>query len=105
VAIDVSGVSAGFTLDKRGNSQRGSSNTFKLQIRSQRGVVGAQTSKYTVKLNRGDFAGTLAALGLTPNATQTNVALTVSVVFNGGIYQTQRNVTFVSRNGKTGMAK
>lgn len=105
VAVDVSGVGAGFTLDKRGNSQRGSSNSFKLQIRSQRGVVGAQTSKYTVKLNRGYFAGTLAALGLTPNATQTNVALTVSVVFNGGIYQTQRNVTFVSRNGKTGMAK
>ena len=107
VTLDVNGVDAGFTLDPRGNSQKGSPKTFKLQFRSAGGAVSAQTARYTVRLMKGSFAQVLstdAGLGNTPGTSK--VKLVLSIVFNGAVYQTPAPLTYtVAKNGKTGTAK
>ncbi len=105
VYVDVSAVTVAFTLDAKGNTPRGS-NMFKLQFRSAKGSTAAQTAKFTVKLTKGFFTRPLAAVGLTslPIA-KTNVAVVLTVIFNGAIYQTPKSLTYSNKSGKMGTAK
>ena len=105
VYVDVSAVTVAFTLDAKGGTPRGN-NVFKLQFRSSKGSVSAQTGKFTVKLNKGFFTRPLAAVGLTSlPVSNTNVSVVLTVIFNGAIYQSTQSLTYNNKGGKMGTAK
>jgi PKD repeat protein len=106
VVIDLAGVANSFKLDSKGSAGRGTPNMFKLQFRSTRGTVAAQTAKFTVKFNKGSFASTLADSGLSSDpSTSGPVSVMITVLFNGSIYQTTQSLLYTNKTGKTGMAK
>src|SRR6185295_16465280 len=84
------GIIKAVTMDSKGRAPRGDT-SFKIGIKAKKGVVAAQTSKYSVKLNHGDFAQTLSASGLA-NADMTNAVahLTIDVMFAGSIFETSQ---------------
>ena len=93
------------TLDAKGKSPKGTS-TFGLTVKAKKGVVAAQTAKYTVKLTKGSFASSFADEGLT-NATakKANVSVVVRVVFAGAIYEHTQTLSYTATKGKSGSAK
>ena len=101
VTVDVGGAVSAIKLDDKGKSS-----AFKLTLKSKRGVVSAQTAKFSVKLAKGNFATSLTDEGLVNgNVRGVNASVVVRVVFNGGIYQTTQAVTYTAKAGKSGSAK
>ena len=105
VVVDVADVANAFQLDGKGSAGRGTSNLFKLQFRSSKGAVAAQTAKFTVKFNKGSFSSTLASSGLGDPTTSGPVSVMITVLFNGSIFQTTQTLQYVNRTGKTATAK
>lgn len=106
VIVDIGGIAKQFALDAKGNSPKGD-NTFKLGVKSKKGVVAAQTAKYTVSYKKGAFAGPLLDEGLTSTAPVKNAKATValSMLIGGKVLSVNREVTFSVSKGKTLTAK
>jgi hypothetical protein len=105
VGIMVDGVVQVVTLDAKGHSPKGN-NFFSISIKSTKGVVAAQTAKFTAKLSKGSFASLLTDAGLT-NATVKNKPVTVPVwfIFNNTVYQKNVAQKYTATINKTGMTK
>ncbi len=102
IAIDVSGVPRLFHLDVRSKGSGG----FQLNVKSSGGIVPAQTAKFTMKLHNGSFAPTLADSGL-KNATvkKKPITLTVSVIFNKTLFQTQKSGLYTATINRSGASR
>lgn len=101
VLFDVGGVAKSLTILSKGND------TVKITIKAKKGVVAAQTSKYSVAFKKGSFATALANFGLTktaPVAQTVNVPFTL--IFNNTVYQAKPALKYaVMGKGKSGSAK
>ena len=103
--IDVGGVVKSITLDAKGKSPKGD-NSFKLTVKAKKGVVAAQTAKYSVKLTKGSFATSLSDEGLTnADATKASVNVLVRIVFAGAVYEHTQALSYTAKKGKSGSAK
>src|SRR5205814_8190209 len=80
VDLDIGGVSKHFTLDAKGHAKT-DDGTFKLSVKATKGVVAAQTSKFTVSLPKGAFAAALADEGLTGDVDIKKPPKTVQVLY------------------------
>ena len=108
VSLDVGGVSKSFTLDKNGHAKLVDGSVFKLTVKKTKGVVSAQTSKYSVTLPKGAFAASLSDEGLTgdldikkpPKA----VTVVYTVVFNNTILQNSATLNYTAIKSKSGSA-
>ncbi len=105
VVFDIGGVTHGFTLNEKGIGTDGK-NSFKIAIKASKGVVAAQTSKYSLKLANGSFATPLAAAGLANKSDKgSSHTLRLSAVFAATIFQADKTVMYKATAGKTGSAK
>jgi len=101
VVITVGGISNTFTLDAKGSSK---SATGSLKI----GVKGTgTTAKFSMKLNKGDFAAQLADEGLvgTADVKDKSVQVAASVAFASATYQKVQSQLFSAKTGKSGASK
>ncbi len=105
VDVYIGGVVAKFTLGSKGTAANGNS-TFKAAIKSTKGAVPSQISKFTVLLNKGNFGPTLTAAGLT-NASVKNVMLPVPFILliDKTAYTVSQSMTYTATKGKSGSAK
>jgi PKD repeat protein len=103
---NVGGIQDGLTLDKKGHSNAGTAEKFMVQVKSTKGVIAAQTAKFTLTLSRTTFSTQLADFGFV-NATSANVPVTLPIqfIFNGAILETDKGLTYSAKAGKTGSAK
>src|SRR5262249_27897955 len=108
VVIDVGGVAATFTLDKKGSSKT-PVGTVKVSVKAKKGVVSAQTSKYAVTLSKGAFAAALADEGLVGTADikkpAKSVQILTTVIFNNTILQKVQVLDYTAHKDKSGAAK
>ncbi len=105
VVFAVGGVTKVFVLSAKGTASSDSS-SVKFAIKSTKGVVPAQTSKYSVKFASGTFAAALAASGLT-NATAKAAPVNVPFILliNNTALQKTQHMSYTCTKGKTGAAK
>jgi autotransporter-associated beta strand protein len=107
VSLDIGGVPKAFTLTSKGMGLDASKNSFKIGIKASKGVVLAQTSKYSLKISKGTFAASFKDEGLVGTADDKGSPhkVVVTVVFNKMIFQKTQSVTFKAKKGKVGAAK
>jgi len=104
VAVDIGGVVKTFELDEKGSAKSGTSSAkFTTKTDRNAGLVSA----FSVSLSKGDFAVTLAKIGLDGNADLKAVrkAMSLTILFSGTHYQTTRIVLYTSKMNKSGTAK
>jgi PKD repeat protein len=95
-----------FTLDARGKATQ-SSGSAVISIKAKKGVAAAQTVKFAIKLNKGNFGDQLAAVGLV-NTNVKNLQTTVPVdviLSNDGVFAKEQAVVYSAASGKGGTAK
>ena len=94
-----------FTLDDKGKAKSGG-DQVSVSIKSSQGTVAAQTSKFSIKLNKDSLTTVLAAFGLTnDNATSKSVTIPLSIVFANTINQDNVTLHYAAKKGKSGSAK
>jgi PKD repeat protein len=105
VILNAGGVTKTITLTAKGSGVN-NSDSVKVAIKSKKGIVAAQTSKFTVSFKHGSFAATLAGAGLT-NITVKGAPVMVpfTFIFNGGVLQTTQTMSYTSKMDKTAAAK
>ncbi len=102
VVFDIAGVSFATPLDAKGMGGK----VFKLALKKVKGAVPAQSAKFALKLTKGNYAATLANAGMINETIKgLPVALKVSSIFNGGVYQALQSQSYTARLGKTGASK
>jgi hypothetical protein len=103
--LDVGGVNRSFILDEKGKSIVGP-DSFKLKVVSDNGVVSAQMAKFQATFKLDTFADNLLDEGLT-NETLSAVPrrIPVTILIDNRTIQTQKNVLYTAKQGKTGKAK
>jgi PKD repeat protein len=103
--LDVGGVATLFVLDDKGNCKN-SAGTFKLTFKSVKGLVAAQTAKFSAALNKGSFQTALANQGLT-DATVSKAGrnVWVGVYFNLQIFAKVQTVSYTAKHLQSGSAK
>ena len=99
VVLDVNGVAKAFTLNSKGQAGSGNS-TFKLMV-----PKGKKTGTFTMKLNKGTFATTLASVLPNENDTKKSVTLAITILFNKSIFTHNQKVSYTAKKGNMGMAK
>lgn len=99
--VDVGGVAKSFTLDSRGSS-RNEAGTASVKGKNS---AAARSAKFSVKLQRGQFSGTLAGAGLSNSTTRIDLFVPVSVVFAGELYQVRQPQSYKAVAGKGGVTK
>jgi hypothetical protein len=106
VVVDIGGVIESFTLDSRGGAKT-ARGAIKIGIKAKKGVVEAQTSKYSVKLKTGGFADALADEGLTgtANVLKESRSIGVIVLFNQTFLQKSQPQIYSAKASKTGSSK
>ena len=103
VVLDVGGVVRRFALDRRGKSSPGLS-SFRIQIKSRKGVVAAQQAKFSAKFTKDIFAAFFADENLVPAALKNaQRVVRVTVLFDKQTYTTDQPQLFTSTltRGKT----
>ena len=104
VIIDVGGISKSFTLSSKGSGGDKSS-SFKLIVKSTKGTVTKQNSKYSLIMRKGKFAAMLADEGLAnKNDNGSPHTVLVSVIFNKTLFQASKTVKYKAKLGKSGSA-
>lgn len=100
LAVDIGGVVRLFTLDGTGTEFSGP-NLIKLNAHSGPNAV------FSVKLSHGNFAPSLALMGLSGSADVTKALKTIPVtlLFNGAQYRTVRIVSYSAKTNRRGAAK
>ena len=84
LVVDIGGVVTLFTLDKKGMATpRVSGTTAKLSVKAKKGVVAAQTAKFTLSLTKGTLAQALADDGLVDQTLTTTLTVPVTLIFDG----------------------
>jgi hypothetical protein len=105
VTVDVGGVVKSIILDAKGRSPKGN-NSFKSGIKVSKGVVAAQTAKFSLKLNKGSFASQLTDEGLTnANATSQTKTVLVRLVFANGVFEKAQPQIYSAKAGLSGSTK
>jgi autotransporter-associated beta strand protein len=106
VSFDIGGIAKSFVLDAKGGSKK-NGDTFKLAVKSSKGNVAAQTSKFAMTAKGGSFAAALAGAGLVGTADVKGKPVTVvfTAIFNNTVLQKARTLTYTAKKGKTGSAK
>ena len=106
VAVDVGGEVKQFTLDEKGRSPK-ADDSFKVKVKSRKGVVEAQISKFIAKFKRGSFSNEFSDEGLLGTRSVKKVSRTVPIIilFNQTMYRTDRAVLYTARENKKGVAK
>ena len=106
VSIFFGGVFGKFMLNDKGTSPKGDA-SFKMMVRKKKGVVAAQTSKFTANFNKGSYTTPLSDEKLDGSVDAKLQARTVDVIvlFNQTMYRTSQKVTYSAKKGKTGSAK
>jgi ELWxxDGT repeat protein len=95
--IDVGGVVKSFTLDEKGKSPKGN-DTVSV---GKPGKTGS--AKYSVKLNKGSFATTLADEGLTDETMKAQTkTVPVIVLFGSKLYSKDQGQVYTATKGKSG---
>jgi hypothetical protein len=107
VSVYFGGVFGKFVLNDKGASPRGANSSFKMMIKKKKGIVDAQTSKFTAMFNKGSFATPLADEKLDGSATVKAASRSVDtiVLFNQTVYRAAQTLSYTARMGKTGSAK
>ena len=100
VALDVGGIVRVFTLDKAG---RGKSGTAQIQVASR---SGATSAKLTIKFSKSSLAADLADDGLTSQTvTKAPKSVHVILLLDATNFQTDVNLLYTAKAGKTGAGK
>jgi len=103
--VDVGGISKRFFLTSRGSAIDGF-DVAKLTVKSSKGIVVQQTSKFSVSFKKGNYAAPLSVLGMTnSNTVGATVPVTFTVIFDNTVLQATRMLTYSAMLGKTGSAK
>jgi ELWxxDGT repeat protein len=104
IAINVGGVIVAATLDEKGVA-KDSHNMVKIRVKAKKGIVAAQTSPISLKVNRSVLATLLTDEGLTDSTLKdVNRTIPISVIFNGELYKAsvlQLYTAKVDKNGRT----
>jgi hypothetical protein len=105
--LDVGGVIKTFDLNtKEASTPRSTTTSFKLTVKSKKGVVLAQNAKFSVKLLRGAFAVTLADEGLAnTNVRNSAVMIPVVIVLADRSYTQTTQRVYTAKINRSGMAK
>lgn len=105
VYVDIGGVMKIFTLNTKGIS-KSTNDYFKLQIKTGRGAIPSQKSKFTMSLTHGSFALPMAN-ELLGNSTVQNVPRMVmfSIVLGGAAMQKGQPMSYTAWKGRSGRAK
>lgn len=105
VVVDIGGVVKSFTLDAKGSSPK-ATDTFKLSVKATKGVVAAQSSKFSVKYSKGTWQALFTDEGLA-NDTVSNVPKTVPVVilFNSKVFKADVAQLYSAKKDSTGKTK
>ncbi|HLX62659.1 MAG TPA: PKD domain-containing protein [Planctomycetota bacterium] len=105
VVFAVAGAIGAFTLNSKGQGVNAKS-TFKLAVKAKGGTVADQQAAYSMKLAGATFAGDFVNEGLISKDDKGSTHTIVSsALFNGGIYQLAKTVTYKAKKGKSGSAK
>jgi hypothetical protein len=111
LGLAVGDLTAAFTLDVKGKAKSGN-NIASVAIKSSKGIVLAQTSKFSIKLNKANLAPALVSSGLT-NADALSKAVTLSTAGvlstadkSMGLVDTQSfALHYTAKKGKSGSTK
>jgi len=103
--VDIGGVVRNFTLDSKGSSGKGN-DAIKIGIKAVKGVVPAQSPKFTIRFSKGNWQGLLSDEGLL-NVSALSVPKTVPVVilFNKKIFKADVAQLYTAKKGSTGKTK
>lgn len=106
VSVFFGGVFGKFTLSDKGMSPKGDS-SFKLMLKKKKGVVGAQTAKFTATFNKGSYTTPLAdeKLDGSVDAKAQERSVDAIVLFNQTMYRVTQKVAYSAKKGKIGSAK
>jgi PKD repeat protein len=105
VTVDIGGVVRNFTLDGKGSSPKGN-DSLKIAIKSLKGVVPAQSPKFTIKFSKGNWQGTLLDEGLTnDNASSVPKTVPVVILFNNKVFKASVAQLYTAKKGSTGKTK
>ena len=106
VFVAVGNVLKSFLLNGKAMAKVGG-DSIKITIKSTRGTVLQQTSKYTVSLTKGSFSGQLADAGLTDTTDMTGASVHVpfTVHFDTAPFHTLQTMSYTVKKGTTGKAK
>jgi len=102
----VGGVTRSFTLDKKGKGPKGV-DAFAIKIKAKKGVVAAQSAKFTATFAKGTFAASLADEGLDGSVSvkKASRGVVVIVLFDRALFQTTKTLSYTATQGKKGSAK
>lgn len=105
VVVDVGGVVRNFTLDSKGSTPKGN-DTLKLSVKSVKGVVAGQASKFTIRFTKGSWQGLLTDEGLTnDNATGVPKTVPVVILFNKKVFKADVAQLYTAKKGASGKTK
>jgi hypothetical protein len=105
VYFDVSGVAKSLILSSKGSVKTGN-DSIKISIKAKKGVVAAQTSKFSAAFKKGSFAAPLADSGLTDaDAKSIPKTVTFTFIFNNTNLQKPQSMIYTAKSGKSGSAK
>jgi VCBS repeat-containing protein len=106
VGIGVGGVARFFTLDAKGGATPRTNDSISLKVKAKKGVVAAQSSKFSVKYGKGAFSAGLKDSGLVNDSVKDKaVSLRIEVLFNGTLYEKIQPVLYSAIKGKSGKTK
>ena len=92
-----------FQFDAKGHAKLSKDEQATIALKSKKGVIAAQTSKFVIKLTHAKLQADLAAFGLTnKNASKTAVTLAPLVIFNNGLYSATVLEHYSARQNKSG---
>jgi uncharacterized repeat protein (TIGR01451 family) len=100
------GVIKALSLTAKGSGMNGG-DSIKVTLKSAKGAVLANpAAKYTATFKKGNFAASLAGLGLTKaNASGATVSVPFTFIFNNIVYQKTQTMSYTAKKGISGSAK
>lgn len=105
VIVDIGGVVKSFTLDSKGGSPK-ANDSIKIGIKAVKGVVPAQSPKFSIKYSKGTWQGLFLDEGLTnDNASNVPKVVPVAILFNNKLFKTDVAQLFTSKKDSSGKTK
>lgn len=107
VILDVGGVVRSFLLDANGARKQGN-DALKIGIKSKKGVIAAQTAKFSAKFSKGTFAPNFADEGITAETTvknDTSKVVRVNLYFDGKLFRKDQPQIYSAKAGSSGSTK
>ncbi|MEI6236878.1 MAG: hypothetical protein WCT04_27780, partial [Planctomycetota bacterium] len=103
--LDVGGVLQTFTFGSNGLASLPGIASFKVRIKSVKGLVAAQTAPFTIKLLKGSFSSALADEGLLNFTISTTVSVPVVLLFDQRYFTTTVTSGYIAKAQKSGLLK